>query len=248
MFTKWYRDHRILFHVAFWTIYYVLFSLLWVKGDNYKSSFYLEFILLPMRIFAVYFAIHFLIPKYLLQKKIRHFIIYYCIFIIIIGIIQQLFTFFFFEEQDNLDSFFNLRSIIKSTVLVNSTVFFISTIYILILFFKEKDKNTILLNANNILELKSNRRTYRVNPKDIIYIEGLGNYVNYFLKNNNKITVYQSLKDCLLSLGPKFIKVQKSYIINKDYIQSFNAESIETSHGQFIPIGKHLDLNKLRSI
>lgn len=183
-----------------------------------------------MRIFAVYFTIRFLIPKYLLERKIWWFIVSYCLFILLVGCAQQTFTYFFFENQDTLNSnsLFNLRQIIRPMVLVNSTVFFLSSIYILQLYYKEKDKNSTQ-DQDDYLELKSNRRTYRINPNDIFYIEGLGNYVNYIMKNDNKITVYQSLKDCLISLKGNFIQTQKSYIVNKDHIQSYNSESIETT-------------------
>ena len=124
-------------------------------------------------------------------------------------------------------------------------MFFVSSIYILHLYFKEKSKKEI--NTNDVIKLKSNRRVYRVQPKDILYIEGLGNYVNYMMADGKKITVYQSLKKCLENLSSDFIRIQKSFIINKNHIKSYNNESVEMINEEFISIGNSFDFSLLQT-
>ncbi|MCZ6693941.1 MAG: hypothetical protein O6939_08560, partial [Bacteroidetes bacterium] len=52
---------RVIHHVLFWLIYYITFGFIWAEGGDYWQSYYLEFILLPIRILAVYFTIFLLI-------------------------------------------------------------------------------------------------------------------------------------------------------------------------------------------
>lgn len=239
------RKKKISIQILFWVLYYILFSFIWVKNNDYKSSFYLEFILLPIRIFAVYFTVLYLIPQFLLNKKFIKFILYYAILLIIAGVSQRFFIYFFFDNKEifNIVEILEINLLIRSIILINSTIFFVSSIYILHLYFKERSKKEIP--TNNFVLLKSNRRVYRVQTKDIIYIEGLGNYVNYMMSDGKKITVYQSLKKCLENLSDDFIRIQKSSIINKNHIKSYNNESVEMTNGEFISIGNSFDFNLL---
>ncbi|MEW7279975.1 LytTR family DNA-binding domain-containing protein [Aquimarina sp. 2201CG1-2-11] len=154
--------------------------------------------------------------------------------------------YFFFEnlEQFDFSKIFKPSAIVRSSILINSTVFFISAIYILLLYFKEREKNEET--NSKTIELKSNRRTHIIPTDTIIYIEGLGNYVNYHLNDNSKITVYTSLKLCLLQLeSDNFIRIQKSFIINTSYLRSYDNDTVEMKNGISLPIGAKFNSKKL---
>ena len=88
------------------------------------------------------------------------------------------------------------------------------------------------------IQLKSGSKTFHVNLDDIIYIEGLGNYVNVFL-TDNKLVTYTSLKDFLEKLPEsQFIRIHKSYIISINHIKSFEIHQIKLDN-KTIPIGKN---------
>ena len=104
-------NSRIATHVLFWMAYYVLFGLIWVGDKGYMASFYLEFVLLPTRILAVYITIYFLLPQYLLQKKYTHFLLGYGIVLLVGGLLQRVFIHLFYEELLLNDSSTGLFSV-----------------------------------------------------------------------------------------------------------------------------------------
>ncbi|AXT60834.1 LytTR family transcriptional regulator [Aquimarina sp. AD10] len=240
------KKNKVIIQTLFWIVYYITFSFIWVKDGNYKASFFLEFVLLPIRILTVYFCVLFLIPKYLIHKRLKEFILYYIGMLILASIAQRLFMYFFFEDFNKFvfTEIFNISAMLRSLILINTTVIFVSSIYILLLYFREKNKNE---QANSkMIELKSNRRTHIISTNSIIYIEGLGNYVNYHLSDASKITVYQSLKQCLLQLEDEnFTRIQKSFIININYLRSYDNDTVEMNNGISLPIGAKFNIKEL---
>ncbi|MEN0051111.1 MAG: hypothetical protein AAF806_28870, partial [Bacteroidota bacterium] len=96
------RKKTLLFHLIFWTLYYLLFGLIWVKEGNYKASFHLEFVLLPARILAVYVTIYSLIPLLLLRQKFLKFVISYVGLLLACAVMQCFFIHFFYEDGSKL--------------------------------------------------------------------------------------------------------------------------------------------------
>ncbi|MFY0628836.1 MAG: LytTR family transcriptional regulator [Flavobacteriaceae bacterium] len=238
------KNKRTYIHVVFWIVYYALFSMIWMKDGNYKASFYLEFILLPVRIFSVYFTALYLLPEFLLKKKIVKFLVYYFILIVSAGVIQRFFLHFFWDNYAYFEfvKIFDFRLILRSVILINTTVLLVSSCYVLWYYYEEKEKNNIV---SEKVMLKSNKRTYNVDEGQIEHIEALGNYVTYYLSDNSKIIVYGSLKESVLKLSENFVRIHKSYVINKKNIKSFSKENVEMNSGIIIPIGKSANIEQL---
>ncbi len=229
---------RIFTHVTFWVMYYVLFGLIWAGEKGYVASFYLEFLLLPIRIMAVYLAIYFLLPKYLLKRRYWSFLLGYGLVLILGSLLQRIVIHFFYEElllNDFSNGLFGVKMLVRAMVLINTTVLFVLGIKLFQLWVIEREKN--IQNREKILEIKANRKTHRIPTDTIIYIEGLGNYVTYHLSNQTKITSYGSIKGTLQRLPEKFKRVHKSYIVNKDHITSYDAMTIDVKNAS-IPRGK----------
>lgn len=92
-----------------------------------------------------------------------------------------------------------------------------------------------ILNTREFIYVKSNRKTLKINQQDINYIEGMNNYVKIYCQQEVHI-VYTSLQKILIDLTPQFLRIHKSYIINKHKIKAFNQEQIEVGTKQ-LPIG-----------
>lgn len=61
-------------------------------------------------------------------------------------------------------------------------------------------------------------------PDEIIYIspqEDNPNYINYYLKDNEIITVKQTLKKAVEKLDQRFLQTHKSFIVNTSHIKDF---------------------------
>lgn len=92
-----------------------------------------------------------------------------------------------------------------------------------------------ILNTTEFIYVKSNRKTLKINQQHIDYIEGMNNYVKIYCQQEVHI-VYTSLQKILTDLTPQFLRIHKSYIINKHKIKAFNQEQIEVGTKQ-LPIG-----------
>jgi len=238
---------RIIHHILFWLIYYITFGFIWAEGGDYWQSYYLEFILLPIRILAVYFTIFLLIPQYLQHRKIIHFATGYLGLILICAVLQRLFIFFFYEgiavDQNQL---WDLTGILRAIILINSTVLFVSAIKITQLWWLEGDKNnhlqTIIKSIHStdrkdeIIEIKAEKRINRIPADELLFVEGLGNYVIYHTQDK-KLISYTSLKQALEELPEHFIRIHKSYLVNMNHVTSYDHEDIEVG-GNLLPLGR----------
>ncbi|WP_221450528.1 LytR/AlgR family response regulator transcription factor [Pseudoteredinibacter isoporae] len=232
-------QNRVAKHIAFWLLYYISFSLIWARDGNYFASFYLEFVLLPARLIAAYTMLYLLIPRYLLKRNYQQFVPLYIALLMGSALLHCVSDYFFYQglllnEQGPL---LTLSGLSRSVMLINSTVLFLSAVKIFQLYLMEVENNKGLQPEH--LALKSNRRTYIVSPSDIRYVEGMGNYANYHMKDGRKIVVYTSIKAALEQLSECFVRVHRSYIVNSEHIESFSQDCVYVG-GEEIPRSKHI--------
>jgi DNA-binding LytR/AlgR family response regulator len=82
-----------------------------------------------------------------------------------------------------------------------------------------------MTNNNNFTFIKSDRRLIKLSFDDILFIKGLGNYVEIFVRSDKKYVYYKTLKDLIDKLPDEFMRVHNSYIINLK-----NLSHIEDNH------------------
>lgn len=85
------------------------------------------------------------------------------------------------------------------------------------------------------LYVKVDRKMLKLPQDSILFIEGMSNYVRIYT-GDEKHLVYSSLQEIMKSLQDDFIRVHKSYIVNRSKINAFSREVIEIGNRQ-IPIG-----------
>jgi len=100
--------------------------------------------------------------------------------------------------------------------------------------------------AQPFLYLRVDRKMIKVLFNDILYIEGLRDYIRIFTTSKTIITKHllSSLEEMLPS--DAFLRIHRSYIVSISKIDSFNSDTIEISKKE-LPIGrlfKH-DVSKL---
>lgn len=227
---------RIGTHVLFWIIYFIFYSFLWAEEDQLFRSFQLEFILMPIRIGASYGAIYFLIPRFLERGRMIHFFVGYLLLILIAGFSQRVMT-YFFHEVFFLDGeeLWHIGMIVKSIVLVNSTVMLITSSKIYKLWYQARKDTSE--ETEQPIEIRSEKRFYRVLPSTILYLEGLGNYVTFYLEKDKNLIAYMTLKEAKQVLPDDFQRIHKSFIVNGKKVNSYNHENVEVGN-RIIPIGK----------
>lgn len=98
-------------------------------------------------------------------------------------------------------------------------------------------KNTVESNTADFLFIKADRRFYKISFSDIKFIEGLKDYVVIHTRQQKLITA-MNLKTIHQKVsGANFIRVSKSYVVNADYIDSFDNHNIYIEEAE-IPIGE----------
>jgi DNA-binding LytR/AlgR family response regulator len=101
----------------------------------------------------------------------------------------------------------------------------------------ETEKSTVEGNADDFLLIKSDRRFYKISNKDIRYVEGLKDYVVIHTRTQKLITA-MNLKTMHQKLPAGiFLRVSKSFVVNKEYIESFDNHNIYIGETE-IPLGE----------
>lgn len=98
--------------------------------------------------------------------------------------------------------------------------------------------NSASANSNYIFfKGDSKNKFLRVNYEDVLYIEGLKNYISIFTGDQRLVT-YQTLRDLEEQLPqPPFYRVHKSYIVSVNKIRMIDGNLIYIND-QTIPIGE----------
>ena len=100
-----------------------------------------------------------------------------------------------------------------------------------------KNSTTPPKTSDEFLVLKSGTKTHKIKISDISYIEGLKEYISYYV-NGERIVVLESLKNLEETLpGDQFLRVHKSYIVNYQKVRSMESNSLDID-GKKVPIGK----------
>jgi DNA-binding LytR/AlgR family response regulator len=95
--------------------------------------------------------------------------------------------------------------------------------------------------------LKANQKLHRVQLNDILYIEGMKEYV-VFYTTQQKLVIHASLKSLETRLPQDaFLRVHKSYIVNKNKVSNMFGNQLAIGE-KYIPIGysyKRFVVNKI---
>lgn len=91
---------------------------------------------------------------------------------------------------------------------------------------------------NEEIFVKSDGRLVRVLPREILFIEGLKNYL-IIHTSAAKIIIHSTFISIEESLAPynTFIRIHKSYLVNKDFISHIAGNLLYLSTEQQLPVG-----------
>ncbi len=94
-----------------------------------------------------------------------------------------------------------------------------------------------------ILALKDGGRTHRVAESDIIYVRAADDYCDVVLRDGRALLVTMSLVRFLATLPDRFVRVHKSYAVNRAHVTSIAPRSgggraLGLSEGSTVPVGR----------
>lgn len=92
--------------------------------------------------------------------------------------------------------------------------------------------------ADEFIYVKNSTDITRINLKDILYMESLGNFTRIHLRDDKRIVTLVGLKQLEQKLPEScFMRIHRSYIINFCHIHTINTDEVRL--GEYsIPIGK----------
>ncbi len=102
---------------------------------------------------------------------------------------------------------------------------------------KNKKSSTL---KQGFIRIKDRNRTAFLSPSEIYYIQGWGDYVKV-ITNDGVTTLNYSMKEMEdLLPATMFIRIQRSYIVNIDYVTSVDATKVFLKErSETLPIGLH---------
>lgn len=98
------------------------------------------------------------------------------------------------------------------------------------------DKNTKNTDLHDFIFVSKSKKQIKILFKEVLYIESLKDYIKIHYKNNNTITIKESISSFEKRIDNRFIRIHRSYIVNKNKITAYTKHDLEIGEIE-IPIG-----------
>ena len=93
------------------------------------------------------------------------------------------------------------------------------------------------LSGSDIIELKADKKVYKIRKSDICYIESLDDYIKVHTAEQ-RILVYMRMHQIEKQLdNTNFVRVHRSYLVNKNCVTAYSAANVELGSLQ-LPFGR----------
>lgn len=107
-------------------------------------------------------------------------------------------------------------------------------------YYQHVDRNTHEVikgsKESDFIYLKSNKKNYKIQTSDILYIESIKDYIQVHSRDD-KLTVKQTMSEVETMLaGKSFLRIHRSYLINVEKITAFTVTEIQINKTE-LPIG-----------
>lgn len=90
--------------------------------------------------------------------------------------------------------------------------------------------------ANQCLFLKVDYRYIRVNIDDIVFIEGMNEYLKVHIKDGDPLLTHTTFKQILNYLPEHFLQIHRSYVVNMKCVMEIERSMVQMSDGTRISI------------
>lgn len=204
----------------------------WFGG--HVEAFYYVSLLLPVVIATSYFFNYFLVPRYLFTRKFRKFAIYsfymlvvsLCLELLASATAMLLIIYMGVNAAGPLvTDVFTLAMILYFIVLFKSFMLLLKHYYM--------DRAAIdqlvaeqSRSRKGYLTIRSNRRSSRISFDELLYIESLADYIKIHRESGPEVVSKEKISHIEKELPESFIRIHRSFIVNRDKITSYSREMI----------------------
>ncbi len=225
---------RLIKHVLFWVGIMAFLTATFGKADGqYIKSFYYVSFLLPVAIGTSYLFNYWLVPNYLLQQHYWKFGLY-CVYTLIVSLyFEMLVLTTAFIVLANYQ-YANLNPYSTNLFLLTTTIYCIVFANAFIRLIKRYQRKEHLLNSmkerhqknkTQHLIVKVDRQNKPIELEDLMVVESLADYVKLHLTSEHVITK-EKIGKLQKELPDHFIRVHRSFIVNKYHIDTFGKEEV----------------------
>lgn len=222
-------------HIIFWILVYGVLTVIF--SDRFAGSmeaFYYVSLLMPVIIGTSYFFNYFLVPRYLFRRKFFLFGLY-SIYMLVVSVclemlaaISALLLIVYYGINENAVLFtdiFAMAGILYFIVLFTSFILLIRHYFIDQRAIDSLEEKQAIIDQG-YFTVRSNRQTSRINYDELLYLESLGDYIEFHLDNGRKISSKEKISHMEKRLPDGFLRIHRSFIVNRSRISSFAMDHV----------------------
>ena len=222
-------------HIVFWILVYGLLTLIfrdWFGGS--MESFYYVSLLMPVIIGTSYFFNYFLVPRYLFTRRFFLFGLYtFYMFVVsvcleMLAAISALLLIIYYGINENAILFtdvFAMAGILYFIVLFTSFILLVKHYFMDQRAIGSLEEKQALI-EQGYFTIRSNRQTSQIRYDELLYLESLGDYIEFHLDNGSNISSKEKISHMENSLPESFIRIHRSFIVNRSRITSFAMDHV----------------------
>lgn len=238
-------------HIVFWILVYGLLTVIfrdWFGGS--MEAFYYVSLLMPVIMGTSYFFNYFLVPRYLFTRRFFLFGLY-TIYMLVVSVclemlaaISALLLIIYYGINDNAILFtdvFAMAGILYFIVLFTSFILLVKH------YFMDQKAIGSLEEQQARIErgyftVRSNRQTSQIKYEELLYLESLGDYIEFHLDNGSSISSKEKISHMENSLPDSFLRIHRSFIVNRSRITSFAMDHVMMGEKE-LPISRSYKKN-----
>ena len=232
-------------HILFWVIVTAVMIIGFGSTfEDYGKTFYFVTFLMPVAMATSYFFNYFLVPRFLLRKRMIQFILYTVYTLIASLFLQMVVITLSFIVIANYN-FREMEPVMSNIFLLALTVYLIVFLKAFVLLYRRNLNHEIraekLIEEKEALQTKfitvrENRANRQIQLNEILYLESLSDYVQIHIIEGS-VTTKETISFFEESLPEYFIRIHRSYIVNRKQVDSFTSKYVEIN-GKELPISR----------
>jgi len=224
------------YSIVFWLIITLaLFISFGLKSGNFEYTFYFLAFFIPVVYATSWIFNSILIPRYLLRKKYSQFALYTFYLFIVSLDIEFILVFLAFLLMTIYD-YSNIHVIISDFRLMPLIMYLIIVISGFAQVVRLALSNSEQAHAKQIT-VRSERQNRIIAIEEIMYVESMADYIRIFLSTGGKVITRETISSMNQKLPEHFLRIHRSYIVNREYIDAFDREEIKIA-SQTLPISR----------
>ena len=222
-------------HIVFWILVYGMLTIIfrdWFGGS--MEAFYYVSLLMPVIMGTSYFFNYFLVPRYLFTRRFFLFGLYtFYMFVVsvcleMLAAISALLLIIYYGINENAILF---TDVFAMAGILYFIVFFTSFLLLVKHYFMDQRAIGSLEEKQARIEqgyftIRSNRQTSQIKYEDLLYLESLGDYIEFHLENGTSISSREKISHMENNLPDGFLRIHRSFIVNRSRITSFAMDHV----------------------